>query len=86
MLRNMAACPVWDRQPCCGSSEPVQQRTRTWSQTTAVPILVARLQAEPQPPEQILLHILTTLANCAATGTPLSNPPLYPDDLPGRSG
>ncbi|KAL3133285.1 hypothetical protein ABBQ38_007165 [Trebouxia sp. C0009 RCD-2024] len=63
MLRNMAACSVWHR-----SSEPVQHSTKTWSQATTVPVLVARLQAAPQPPEQVLMHILKTLANFAATG------------------
>lgn len=65
MLRNMAACSVWHR-----SSEPVQHSTKTWSQATTVPVLVARLQAAPQPPEQVLMHILKTLANFAATGAP----------------
>lgn len=63
MLRNMAASCRWDwpshnGPPCI----------KTWSQGTAVPALVAHLHAAPPPPQQILLHVLKTLVNFAATG------------------
>lgn len=62
MLRNMAASYLWHRSSV--------QSVGGWSQSTAVPALVARLQAAPQPPEPILLHILRALVNFAATGAP----------------
>lgn len=68
MLRNMAACSIW-QAPC----EPQQQCTKRWSQATMVPAVVAQLQAAPGRPQQILLHILKTLANLAATGMALSD-------------
>lgn len=64
MLRNMAASYVWHRSNV--------QSVGGWSQSTAVPALVARLQTTPHPPEPTLLHILRALVNFAATGeTPL---------------
>lgn len=60
MLRNMAASYLWHRSSV--------QSVGGWSQGTAVPALVARLQAAPQPPEARLLHILRALVNFAATG------------------
>ena len=76
MLRNMAACSVWHR-----CTEPGQHSNKTWNQEMALPVLVARLQAAPQPPDQILLHILKTLANFAATGVHPCDTPLSPHDL-----
>ena len=60
MLRNMAASYVWQRSGV--------HHMGAWSQSIAVPALVAQLQATPQPAEPILLHILRALINFAATG------------------
>lgn len=63
MLRNMAASYLWQKSS--------MHSIGAWSQSTAVPALVARLQAVPHPPEPILLHILRALVNFAATGVAL---------------
>lgn len=69
MLRNMAAAYSWQRSGVL--------TVGVWSQSTAVPALVAHLQAAPHPAEPILLHILRALINFAATGLASPSPPPF---------